>query len=148
MWIREDKCKEIAVNSWSRTLGLDVLDRIERDDGAVVSSVEEIGKVMLDYFSNLFTTTNCEMDEVLECITSLLNPEANNRLLRPNKHDEFEVEYNKEKAALDAKYHKIYYPLYQQVKVMTEYKTWELEETRTEESHPSGCGAVHGSLQL
>lgn len=29
MWIREDKCKEIAVNSWSRTLGLDVLDRIE-----------------------------------------------------------------------------------------------------------------------
>nr|GMD54192.1 nucleosome assembly protein 1;2-like [Ipomoea batatas] len=94
MWIREDKCKEIAVNSWSRTLGLDVLDHIK------------------------------------------------------NKHDEFEVEYSKEKAALDAKYHKIYYPLYQQVKVMTEYKTWGLEETRTEESHPSGCGAVRGSLQL
>nr|GMD52222.1 nucleosome assembly protein 1;3-like [Ipomoea batatas] len=65
-----------------------------------------------------------------------------------NKHDEFEVEYSKEKAALDAKYHKIYYPLYQQVKVMTEYKTWGLEETRTEESHPSGCSAVRGSLQL
>nr|GMD86275.1 nucleosome assembly protein 1;3-like isoform X2 [Ipomoea batatas] len=29
-----------------------------------------------------------------------------------NKHDEFEVEYSKEKAALDAKYQKIYYPLY------------------------------------
>nr|GLL19941.1 nucleosome assembly protein 1;3-like [Ipomoea trifida] len=29
-----------------------------------------------------------------------------------NKHDEFEVEYSKEKAALNAKYQKIYYPLY------------------------------------
>lgn len=53
-----------------------------------MSSVEEIGEVMLDYFSNLFTTTNCEMDEVLECITSLLNPEANNRLLRPVSEEE------------------------------------------------------------
>nr|GMC90972.1 uncharacterized protein LOC109180791 [Ipomoea batatas] len=31
-----------------------------------------------------------------------------------NKHDEFEVEYNKEKATLDAKYQNIYYPLYEQ----------------------------------
>nr|GMC65433.1 nucleosome assembly protein 1;3-like [Ipomoea batatas] len=33
-------------------------------------------------------------------------------ILVSNKHDEFEVEYSKEKAALDAKYQKIYYPLY------------------------------------
>nr|GLL25633.1 nucleosome assembly protein 1;3-like [Ipomoea trifida] len=34
------------------------------------------------------------------------------RILK-NKHDEFEVEYNKEKATLDAKYQNIYYPLFE-----------------------------------
>nr|GMD08296.1 Zinc finger protein like [Ipomoea batatas] len=29
MWIREDKCREIVINSWSRTIGLDMLGRIE-----------------------------------------------------------------------------------------------------------------------
>nr|GLL19937.1 nucleosome assembly protein 1;3-like [Ipomoea trifida] len=36
------------------------------------------------------------------------------REIHQNNHDEFEVEYNKEKAALDAKYRKIYYALYEQ----------------------------------
>nr|GLL19940.1 nucleosome assembly protein 1;4-like [Ipomoea trifida] len=48
------------------------------------------------------------------------SPEVQRRVIAlreiQNNHDEFEVEYNKEKAALDAKYRKIYYALYEQNK--------------------------------
>nr|GMC60978.1 nucleosome assembly protein 1;3-like isoform X2 [Ipomoea batatas] len=46
------------------------------------------------------------------------SPEVQRRVIAlreiQNKHGELEVEYTMEKAALDAKYQKIYYPLYQQ----------------------------------
>nr|GLL42008.1 uncharacterized protein LOC109167867 [Ipomoea trifida] len=178
MDVREDKCREIITNSWSRTMGLDVLSRIEtcgsdlwrwgksynrefqrkidvckarletlrmrrdgrgfneyssterellsllnqqhvywkqrakehwykhgdlntkyfhnavksrrrrnritrlrREDGLVVESVDDMGEVMTEYFSDLFTASQCDMEEVLDCITTRLRPEENNRLL-------------------------------------------------------------------
>nr|GMD14370.1 uncharacterized protein LOC109158536 [Ipomoea batatas] len=178
MWLREDKCREIIVNSWSRTVGLDVFDRIEvcgqdiwkwgrtynsefqrqidacksrleylrirrdeqgfreytytenkllallnqqniywkqrakehwykggdlntkyfhnavktrrrrnrirrlrRDDGTVVESLEEMSGIIVDYFNGLFTSTDCEFEEVLDCVSARLNPMENSRLL-------------------------------------------------------------------
>nr|GMD77815.1 ribonuclease H [Ipomoea batatas] len=150
MWIREDKCREIVTNSWSRTMSLDMLGRIEvcgadlwkwgrgynkefqrrvdhiywkqrakehwykegdlnskyfhnsvrsrrrrnrisqlrRDDGVLVSSEDDMGEVMVDYFTNLFTASHGEFDEVLACITSRINPLDNVALLRPVTEEE------------------------------------------------------------
>nr|GMD88224.1 Transposon TX1 uncharacterized [Ipomoea batatas] len=57
------------------------IKQLKRVDGEVVESVEEMGDVVTEYFTTLFTTSNCKMEEVLDCITGRLKPEENNRLL-------------------------------------------------------------------
>lgn len=64
------------------------IKKLRRDDGVMVDSTEEMGEVVLDYFTNLFTDSQCEMDEFLDCITSHLKPEENARLLRPVSAEE------------------------------------------------------------
>ncbi|XP_019200287.1 PREDICTED: uncharacterized protein LOC109193916 [Ipomoea nil] len=156
MWLGEDICKEIVQQSWDKTMGLDVLDRIvacSRDiwvwgrnynkdflkridacklkleslrartdgDGCAeyervekellilleqqhlywkqrakehwwrgddqntkffhnsIESEEEIGGIMVDYFREVFTAEDGEMNEVIACMRQYVKPEENAR---------------------------------------------------------------------
>nr|GMC69204.1 uncharacterized protein LOC109160652 [Ipomoea batatas] len=57
------------------------IKQLKNADGEVVESIEEMGHVMTEYFTTLFTASNCEMEDVLKCITGCLKPKENNRLL-------------------------------------------------------------------
>nr|GMD42795.1 Transposon TX1 uncharacterized [Ipomoea batatas] len=66
------------------------ITQLRRDDGTVVDSPKDMGEVITDYFGNLFTASHCEMIEVLDCITSRIQPEDNSSLLRAISVEEVE----------------------------------------------------------
>nr|GLL21981.1 uncharacterized protein LOC109150438 [Ipomoea trifida] len=59
------------------------IKQLRRVDNVIVETTEEQGEVMIDYFSELFTASQCDMEGVLDCITSRVTLEDNGRLLRP-----------------------------------------------------------------
>ncbi|XP_019185981.1 PREDICTED: uncharacterized protein LOC109180726 [Ipomoea nil] len=54
----------------------------------MVDTVEVMGEVMVEYFTNLFTATDCDMEEVVSCINSRIGHGVNDRLLRVVSQEE------------------------------------------------------------
>ncbi|XP_031095115.1 uncharacterized protein LOC115999403 [Ipomoea triloba] len=112
MWLWEEVCREIVQHSWSKTVGLSVMDRVElletkgkralvegwrrrnklcklqNEAGVWIEDSDEICGIMVDYFSTLFKADSGDMDEVLSCINSYVKPADNEMLIRPVSMEE------------------------------------------------------------
>lgn len=68
------------------------IDGLMDDNGTFCSEPDQIEGIIVNYFANLFTTSNdLDMDHVLSCVTPIVTVEMNDSLTRPYTREEIEI---------------------------------------------------------
>nr|GLL16686.1 uncharacterized protein LOC109158536 [Ipomoea trifida] len=83
-WKGGDKNTKYFHNSVKMRRRRNKVTRLKNDDGEWVDSAEEVGGVMVDYFQQLFTAQDGEMEDVVSCIKGRITDADNARLICPN----------------------------------------------------------------
>ncbi|KAL0413736.1 UNVERIFIED_CONTAM: putative mitochondrial protein [Sesamum radiatum] len=94
LWLKEGDCN----TSFFHARATEWRHRRDRNDGNVVEGVTEIQQVIMDYFSNIFTSSHSDsgvIEEIVVCLEPKVSDAMNEELLRPFTSEEI-------KLALDA----------------------------------------------
>ncbi|XP_060959342.1 uncharacterized protein LOC115704505 [Cannabis sativa] len=89
LWLQEgDKNSKFFHAMASSRRRMNAIDKLQCEDGSWVDWDSGLFDVMCSYFQNLFTSSNCSMDDVLDGISATVTPLQNDSLLQPLTDEE------------------------------------------------------------
>ncbi|XP_060964883.1 uncharacterized protein LOC133033858 [Cannabis sativa] len=89
LWLQEgDKNSKFFHATASSRRRMNAIDKLQCEDGRWVDWDSGLPDVMCSYFQNLFTSSNCSMDDVIAGISSTVTPLQNDSLLQPVTQEE------------------------------------------------------------
>ncbi|KAM6600853.1 hypothetical protein CsatA_020462 [Cannabis sativa] len=89
LWLQEgDKNSKFFHATASSRRRMNAIDKLQCEDGSWVDWESGLSDVMCSYFQNLFTSSNCTMDDVLDGISATVTSTQNDSLLQPLTDEE------------------------------------------------------------